>query len=125
CGDNCSCHSVEEVVLPGAVTAIVDVTIDGVVLNPSAYRVDNGRLLVRQDGGLWPLCNDLSKPPGQHGTWTVTALYGKPVPSSGRIALGELVCELIKACTDDPSCRLPERLQTLTRQGVTQNFLDA
>lgn len=124
CGGDCSCGRVEEVVLPASSTGIIAVTIDGAELSPDAYRLDNSRLLVRQDGQFWPLCQDLSKPAGEVGTWTVEALFGAPVPAMGRVALAEMTCELIKACDNDPECRLPARLQTLTRQGVTQNFVD-
>lgn len=59
--NDCSCTSISEVILPGPVGGIESVIIDGVVLPPSAYRVDNGNRLVRQDGMDWPACQDMSK----------------------------------------------------------------
>ena len=59
--DPCSCGPLSEIILPGPVGAIVEIVIDGVILDPLAYRVDNGNRLVRQDGGSWPICQDMSK----------------------------------------------------------------
>lgn len=47
CFTDCSCSSVCEVSLPALVQSIVEVRLDGVVLDPSTYRVDNRRKLVR------------------------------------------------------------------------------
>ena len=60
--DDCSCTSLCEVILPGPVGGIEKVTVDGVILSATAYRVDNGNRLVRTDGGCWPACQDMSKP---------------------------------------------------------------
>jgi hypothetical protein len=61
-GSGCGCGQMPVVELPGPVGGIVSVTIDGAELDPSAYRVDNGRLLVRQDGGVWPTHQNLANP---------------------------------------------------------------
>jgi hypothetical protein len=118
CGDDCSCSSVSSLVLPGPVTAVLEVIIDGVVLDPSAYRVDDYRFLVRQDGGI-------CLPAGSEGTWTVRYRRGVPVPGGGQIAAGRLACELARAACGDKTCGLPQRVQTVTRQGVTIAMLDA
>lgn len=123
CIRDCSCSVLEEVKLPGPVYAITEVVIDGVVLSADAYRLDNGRLLVRVDGGQWPQCNDLSKNAGEVGTWTITAQYGEDVPALGRIAVGELACEIAKALQGE-ECALPRNLQSLVRQGVSLTFQD-
>lgn len=123
CWGTCSCSSVSEVRLPGPVVSISEVRINGVVLTGSAYRVDNSRLLVRQDGGSWPLCNDLSRPPGSSGTWTITASVGRVVPEGGAWAVGEMACELLKAMRGE-DCRLPRNLTSLARQGVTISVPD-
>ena len=88
-------------------------------LDPDAYRVDNFRYLVRQDGGRWPYCQDMSKRLGEPGTWAVTVKVGAPVPIGGRKAAGKLACELARAAAGDKGCELPQRWQTITRQGVT------
>src|SRR5690606_37732965 len=61
-GDSCSCGPLSEVILPGPVGDIVSVVINGVELPKTAYRVDNGNRLVRQDGGTWPTCQDMAAP---------------------------------------------------------------
>lgn len=123
CGDSCSCSSLSQVVLPGPVNAITQVKIDGSPLVTGAYRVDDYRILVRQDGGSWPSCNDLSKPDDAAGTWSITAQFGLPVPASGELAVGELACELAKSLNGE-ACRLPRAVTNVTRQGVTINYGD-
>lgn len=122
CRGPCSCVSLSEIVLPVPVSGVGSVVIDDVTLSPTAYRVDDHRLLVRQDGGSWPSCNNLSKASGP-GTWSVTAAYGLPVPVGGQVAVGELACEIIRALKGE-DCRLPKRMTALVRQGVTVSFPD-
>lgn len=123
CTTGCSCAAVSEVTLPSPVAGIVEVRINGQVLAPSAYRVDDYRKLVRTDGGEWPDCNDLSLNDGALGTWSVTVEVGEEVPVAGRLAVGELAVELGKAMACDQSCALPANLTALARAGVNQQFL--
>jgi hypothetical protein len=61
--DGCSCSgATPSLLLPGPVAEITEVLIDGAVLSPDAYRVDNSSYLVRTDGGGWPACQDLASP---------------------------------------------------------------
>lgn len=121
CGDNCSCSSLSEVVLPGRVDSIIQVKVDGSPLVTGAYRVDDNRTLVRIDGGVWPRCNNLNRADTQVGTWSVTARYGEAPPASAAAAVGELGCQLMRAFHGE-DCRLPANVQTLVRQGVTIQF---
>jgi hypothetical protein len=123
CSGDCSCSAVSEVRLPAPVYEIVEVLIDGVVLASSAYRLDNNRLVVRTDGGRWPRCNDLSRDDNEADTWSITALYGEPLPAGAELAMGELACEIAKAA-DGGDCRLPPGVQQLVRQGVTISYPD-
>ena len=125
CGDVCSCSVMSSLVLPGPVASVSEVIIDGVVVDPTAYRVDNAKYLIRTDGGLWPVCQDMAAPSGSDGTWSVTYQYGIPVPYGGQLAAGVLACELAKAFCNDSSCALPQRLRTVTRQGVTVAVIDS
>lgn len=124
CDSGCSCSPLSEALLPEPVTSIVEVKIDGVVLAPSAYRVDDYRKLVRVDGGQWPLCNNLNLDDTQVGTWSVTVQFGQPVPTMGQLALGELACQFAHIINGNDECELPNPVQQLVRQGVTMNFLD-
>jgi hypothetical protein len=121
CVGGCSCSSVSEVVLPAPVNRIVEVKIDGTPLVTGAYRLDNARLLVRTDGGEWPLCNNIGANDTEEGTWSVTAEFGTHVPEGGAWAVGELACELIVAIGGG-DCRLPRNITQLVRQGVTISF---
>lgn len=122
CGSGCGCGSVSEVRLPAPVYEITEVVIDGEVLASSAYHLDNNRILVRTDGGQWPLRNDLSVTSGA-GAWSVTARYGESLPEGAKLAMGELACEFAKAA-DGKDCRLPAGVQQLARQGVVISFPD-
>lgn len=123
CSGSCSCTFVSEVFLPGPVISITEVKVDGVVLTPNVdYRVDDYRKLVRL-GAQWPFCNDLNKADTEVDTWSVTAVYGEPVPVLGQIAVGELACEFIKLIEGD-DCALPAGVTELSRQGLTMTFGD-
>lgn len=123
CGEGCSCTALSQVRLPAPVSSIVTVKVDGAPLATGGYRLDDNRLLVRLGGGEWPRCNDLTLADTEAGTWSVTAIYGQPVPESGQWAVGELACELLKAMNGE-DCRLPQRVTQLARQGVTIAFPD-
>lgn len=123
CASDCSCDTVEEVTLPGGVYQILQVLIDGEELSPSAYRLDDNRLVVRTDGGTWPLCNNLSKDDDQVGTWSITAQWGEPLPEIGKLAVGELACEFGKYLSGQ-DCKLPQAVTSLSRQGVSLTFAD-
>lgn len=114
----CGCAPVS-VRLPGIIQEVQEVRIDGTVLDPEAYRLDGLRTLVRVDGGTWPVTQDLDAPPGAEGTWEVDVTYGQPVPDGGQVAAGVLAVEFAKALCQDATCQLPQRVQTVTRQGVT------
>lgn len=113
CGDD-----VRTLVLPAPTQSILAVRIDGQVLPATAYRLDSKSLLTRTDGLPWPSWQDLSKTPGEAGTWEVEFEFGRPVPEGGQIAAGALAIEFAKALTGDRSCQLPTRVQSITRQGV-------
>jgi hypothetical protein len=118
-GINC-CGATCEVELPRTVS-VTSVTVDGATVDPSAYRVDNGRWLVRTDGACWPQCQDLDKNLGVANTWSVVGVFGRPVPAEALDAASLLACEIGKAIAGQP-CRLPQRMQSLTRQGVSVQF---
>jgi hypothetical protein len=124
CGDDCHCGSLCEVALPGPVDSIVEVRLDGVVLPAADYVVFDHRMLARTGGECWPTCQDLTLPDDEVGTWSVTYRQGIPVPPGGQAAAAALACELGKACAGASGCRLPKRVQTITREGVTVGFLD-
>jgi hypothetical protein len=116
--DACGCTELEEFRLPGPVSEVTEVLVDGVELAAESYRVDDFRNLVRLDGGVWPACQDMLLPATEEGTWQVTFSKGRPVPALGRLAMNALVCKLYAALTDE-SCESPANVVRKTRQGVT------
>lgn len=122
CGDSpacCTCAPACQVWLPGPVANIpvTGVSQDGAIVASDAWRVDDGQWLVRTDGNCWPLCQNYSVDSGTN-TFFVTYQVGIPVPSVLARAAGELACEWVKSCQGAP-CRLPQRIQSIARQGVT------
>lgn len=123
CRGRCSCDWVSEVTIPN-VSSVVRIRVDGEDLDPvGTVAVYDRRRIVRIDGQQWPACQNLSTIDGP-GSWSITVLQGLPLPSGASYLAGILLCELAKACTGDDSCRLPRRVQTVTRQGVTIGFQD-
>lgn len=118
CPGGCSCTSLEEVLLPGVVSSVSQVKVDGVILSSSSYRLDDNQLLVRTDGGSWPHCQDMAAADTQPGTWSVTFTFGEVPPVIGRQAVGQLMCALARECMGE-DCRLPANVTSLVRQGVS------
>ena len=115
----CMCQPTCQIRLPGPVYAIpiTGVSQDGAVVPASSWRVDNGIWLVRTDGVCWPDRQDFDVDSGA-GTLFVTYIKGLPVPSVLQRAAGELACEWAKSCQGQ-ACRLPQRVQSVSRQGVS------
>lgn len=124
CSAPCACAFADELVLPQPAQSIAGVTIDGVPLPASGYVLYDGRTLVRTDGNRWPFCQDWAATSGE-GVFELTAVFGRPVPAIGMLAMGEVLPEVLKACACDDTCRLPSgTVSTVTRQGVTKTFVD-
>jgi hypothetical protein len=119
CWGGCTCRASCEIALDGPTTTagVLQVTTHGDIVDPSAYQIQNGYLLVRIDGHCWPSCINYSHqdPP----EFTVTYLRGTEEPPALQVAAGILACEFAKSCLGDADCRLPSRLQALTQQGVS------
>lgn len=125
CEDQCGCGLSASVVrLPGPVVSVTEVQIDGEVVDPGTYRVDNRTLLVRTDGNPWPTTQNMDAELGSENTWAVSYQFGVEVPIGGQVAAGVLAAEMALALCNDGACKLPERVQTVTRQGVTVAMLD-
>lgn len=131
-GRRCGCTTLDEITLGGyPVTSITEVKIDGAVLDPARYRVDDFRWLVRlpdADGTNpgWPCCQNLALDPDQPDTFEVTFTYGTPPPRAGVSAAAALGCELALACQPETigKCRLPRKVTQVVRQGVTIQLID-
>lgn len=123
----CGCNHMDRVLLSGyPVKEITEVKIDGDVVDPDTYELQNWRWLVRvrdpaePDVHLgWPSCQELDLPDTEDGTFSVTYRYGQDPPLIGIDAAAELGCELYKACnTGAGECKLPSGTTRVIRQGV-------
>lgn len=102
------------------VTAVSSVTVDGVA-TVDGWRLVSGRWLERTvtggDGRVLPVW------------WTgrdvaVTYTPGAEPPTGGVRACAVLAAQIALAAVGDGSCRLPDRVQTITRQNVSVAVLD-
>jgi len=121
----CGCATIPQIDLGRRpVAAVTAVRIDGAVLPPANYRVDEYRWLVRLDGESWPCCqNLLGDDASDDDTFAVDLTFGVAPPVAGRRAASILACELAKSCVG-VECQLPKRVTTITRQGVSMALLD-
>lgn len=122
---NCGCGPLPEITLgAGPIRQILEVRIDGAVLDPSAYRVDDRRWLVRIDGDSFPCCQNLAKDPlTDDDTFQVTFEWGEAPPVGGTVAAKVLAVEIAKMLAGGP-CQLPQRLQNVTFNGSSYTLLD-
>lgn len=126
CAGACGC-SPSEIILPGPASEVVEVQVDGAVVNTSDYRLDGDRLV--RIGGSWPVWQDLGAAAGAAGTWSVEYRRGREVPPALQNAMGLFACEIAKARSGG-SCALPARITSVSRQGVdvqllsVEDFLD-
>lgn len=119
CHGFCNCRPQCEAYLPGPVNSITEVILDGEVLDATNYEVQDHSWLVRVDGECWPECPDMAA----DEAFEVTYLRGEAIPPALSDAAGTVACEFAKACSGQ-ECRLPGRLQFITRQGVTAQMVD-
>jgi hypothetical protein len=109
-------------VLPATAQRVTKVLVDGAELpEVTGWNLFNGDLLVRADGQRWPLCQDWTIPVSGVGAWSVTAVFGAPVPAYAQNAVAQLTAEFARFCVTG-QCRLPRNVTTNTRQGTAQEF---
>ena len=125
CSGHCQWTDATRIHLPGPVypPSLADpivVTIAGEVLDPAEYVLE-GNVLYRRNGKLWPGQN-LARPLGESGTWSVDYQRGIPVPAGVDKLTGQLAKEFIAACDGESRCRLPKSVRKTTARGVTHTF---
>jgi hypothetical protein len=123
CWGGCGLHPFTQAWLPGPIAGIVNVTIDGVTVDPTAYRVDDAMWLVRQDGNQWPILPNFNLMPGMTGTWSVDYIKGWPPPPALLNAAAILASQYARACTGG-ACRLPGYVTQVIRTGVSINMIN-
>jgi hypothetical protein len=100
---------------------IVEIVIDGVVLNPADYRLVDNAYLVRRSGS-WPTTNDLMLDDTEVGTWSFTYEFGN-IDALGRMACIELACELLNDAKGKKS-HLPRGVTSANIQGASISVRD-
>ena len=112
--EDCGCGGIFKLKLAGVpVRSITQVTVNSVVLSPTAYRLDNHRYLTRIDGNFWPWCFTCA----DQTLSEITYLYGKEPPLVARQAAAQLAGEMYKACGGQ-ECALPAGVTRTARQGI-------
>jgi len=89
-------YSQDVIPMPYNLISVEEVIIDGVTLDPSEYRVFDGRFLARSDGGDWPRTNRLWLDSTEEHTFELVIKFGTPpdwlaIASATEIAVKLLV----------------------------------
>ena len=95
--------------------AIEYVEYRGTRLLPSQYELVNRKILRPTNNQYWDLCSG--------DGLKVRYRFGQPPPVAGRRAAKMLADQFVKAWAGEP-CKLPQRLTSISRQGVTMTVLD-
>lgn len=126
CRDLSCCCTQSFVPLAGRypVLEVTEVRLNGGAVLDSAYRLDEFSRLVRTDGDVWPRRQNLAADPATDDrTFLISYDVGRQVPLDLQYAAALLACELKRACGGQ-GCRLPDRIKTVVREGVTYEVED-
>lgn len=85
----------------------------GQVIDPSKYYLVDHGVLQAQPGVAWGPCN-----------LEVTYSYGTEPPTMGKMAARTLAMEFAKLWNNEDDCALPQRVTSISRQGISYTLLD-
>jgi hypothetical protein len=85
----------------------------GSIIDPSNYYLVDHSTIHIKAGTPWTPCNT-----------EVTYSYGVPVPTAGKMAARKLAIEFARLWSGDEMCELPQRVTSVSRQGVSYTILD-
>ena len=85
----------------------------GDILDPSSYYLVDHSTIHIKAGTPWTPCNT-----------EITYSYGTPVPIAGKMAARKLAVEFARLWAGDEACELPQRVTSVSRQGVSYTILD-
>jgi hypothetical protein len=88
-------------------------TLRGDIIDPTMYYLSEHSTIYATPTATWDPSNV-----------EVTYTYGTPPPVAGKAAARILAVELVKLYEGDDTCALPQRVTSVTRQGVTYTILD-
>jgi hypothetical protein len=86
---------------------------NGRLLDPSSYYLVDHSTIHIKAGTPWTPCNV-----------EITYAYGVPVPTAGKMAARKLAIEFARLWAGDEMCELPQRVTSVSRQGVSYTILD-
>lgn len=86
---------------------------DGAVIDPTKYYLAEHSTIIATPGASWSPSNI-----------EVTYTYGTEPPTAGKNAARILAIELVKLYEGDDSCALPQRVTSISRQGISYTLLD-
>lgn len=116
----CGHDDMRSLYLPGPVGDIEWVKIDGEVIDPTKYRVDDGNRLISLDPDLvWPGRQNIYVGPDDPGSFAISYYQGAAPDDLIASAAGHLAIEFYKSATKDSTCRLPRRVKEVSRRGTT------
>ena len=129
-GTGCGCTPISRVPLAGKAREILEVTIDGQIVDPATYRLDARRWLTRVPDPsapdtdlMWPVCQDMQRAYTEEGTFSVLYSFGDDPPVVGTLAAQELACAIYQTCAAggavEDECTIPTSVTKIQRQGIT------
>lgn len=86
---------------------------NGTILDPSSYYLVDHSTIQIKAGTSWTPCNV-----------EITYAYGVAVPVAGKMAARKLAIEFARLWSGDELCELPQRVTSVSRQGVSYTILD-
>ncbi len=113
------------------ITSLVSVRYDGTLYTGSdltdTFHINDYRFLARNDGEAFLSGNQWAIAGGSEDTedngyvFEATVDYGLETPRLLTRATRALACQFVAACCDKP-CKLPERVTSVSRRGITQDL---
>jgi hypothetical protein len=86
----------------------------GVKLAPTSYELYNRAVVRPTDGKCWDMCTGIK----------IRYRFGQPPPVTGRRAAKVLADQFVRSWSGE-ACKLPQRLTSITRQGISMTVLDS
>lgn len=134
CGCGCSIHQINLGLWP--VTELISIRYEGTVYTGTditdTFHLNNRRFLARNDGDRLLTGNQWAVGGGAYDTeddghvFEVTFDHGMQIPSLLKRATRALACEWVSQLAGmGGTCKLPERVTTVTRSGITMDVASA
>lgn len=114
-----NCHAYDTIQLGDNVVSIDWVMIDGVFLDPMAYRVIHHDRIQRIDGEPWPHCQDTNLAVSAEGAFAIRYRHGHEVDPATRKAAIDLTLDLLEAQRPEGKSKVPSIARSVTTRGVS------